>query len=113
MLNSNKVILGGTPVDLMDSGPALERILARAAGGHGLRPLGVASVNLDHLHHFGTGGRWAGTLHADPASTVDWLYLLDGAPWFPSHSGSPGIGGRDWPGAILPRLSWSRLSSSG
>ena len=113
MLNSNKVILGGTPVDLMDSGPALERILARAAGGHGLRPLGVASVNLDHLHHFGTGGRWAGTLHADPASTVDWLYLLDGAPLV---SQSQRLTGHRWPrlaGAILPRLSWSRLSSSG
>jgi exopolysaccharide biosynthesis WecB/TagA/CpsF family protein len=103
MLNSNKVILGGTPVDLMDSEPALERILARAAGGHGLRPLGVASVNLDHLHHFGTGGRWAGTLHADPASTVDWLYLLDGAPLV---SQSQRLTGHRW-----PRLAGSDLAS--
>ena len=103
MLNSNKVILGGTPVDLMDPEPALERILARAAGGHGLRPLGVASVNLDHLHHFGTGGRWAGTLHADPASTVDWLYLLDGAPLV---SQSQRLTGHRW-----PRLAGSDLAS--
>ena len=79
-LDRSKVILGGTPVDLMEPEPALERIIARATDGAGLPPLGVASVNLDHLHHFGTGGRWAGTLHADPASGVDWLYLLDGAP---------------------------------
>ena len=103
MLDSNKVILGGTPVDLMDPEPALERILARAAGGHGLRPLGVASVNLDHLHHFGTGGRWAGTLHADPASTVDWLYLLDGAPLV---SQSQRLTGHRW-----PRLAGSDLAS--
>ena len=102
-LGKNRVILGGTPVDLMDPEPALERILARAAGGGGLRPLGVASVNLDHLHHFGTGGRWAGTLHADPASTVDWLYLLDGAPLV---SQSQRLTGHRW-----PRLAGSDLAS--
>jgi exopolysaccharide biosynthesis WecB/TagA/CpsF family protein len=76
---ADKVVLGGAPVDLVDPEAALDVILDRAAGPGG-RPLAVASVNLDHLHHFGTGGRWAGTLHADPASTADWLYLLDGAP---------------------------------
>ncbi|MCB5292595.1 WecB/TagA/CpsF family glycosyltransferase [Arthrobacter sp. SO3] len=103
MLDSNKVILGGTPVDLMDPEPALERILARAADGSGQKPLGVASVNLDHLHHFGTGGRWAGTLHADPSSTVDWLYLLDGAPLV---SQSQRLTGHRW-----PRLAGSDLAS--
>lgn len=101
-LDTNKVILGGTPVDLMDPEPALELILARA-GRRGLPPLGVASVNLDHLHHFGTGGRWAGTLHADPASTVDWLYLLDGAPLV---SQSQRLTGHRW-----PRLAGSDLAS--
>lgn len=103
MLANTKVILGGTPVDLMDPEPALERILERAGGGRGLRPLGVASVNLDHLHHFGTGGRWAGTLHADPASTVEWLYLLDGAPLV---SQSQRLTGHRW-----PRLAGSDLAS--
>jgi exopolysaccharide biosynthesis WecB/TagA/CpsF family protein len=87
----------------MEPEPALERILARVTDGHGLPPLGVASVNLDHLHHFGTGGRWAGTLHADPASAVDWLYLLDGAPLV---SQSQRITGHRW-----PRLAGSDLAS--
>ncbi|MEV7132763.1 WecB/TagA/CpsF family glycosyltransferase [Arthrobacter sp. NPDC093128] len=100
--DTSKVILGGTPVDLMDSGPALDLILARAEK-EGLPPLGVASVNLDHLHHFGAGGRWEGTLHADPASTVDWLYLLDGAPLV---SQSQRLTGHRW-----PRLAGSDLAS--
>jgi exopolysaccharide biosynthesis WecB/TagA/CpsF family protein len=101
-LGSSKAILGGTPVDLMDPEPALELILERAARG-GDRPLAVASVNLDHLNHFGTGGRWAGTLHADPASAVDWLYLLDGAPLVAQ---SQRLTGRRW-----PRLAGSDLAS--
>ena len=101
-LDSSRVILGGTPVDLMDPEPALELILARAAGG-GARPLAVASVNLDHLNHFGTGGRWAGTLHADPASDLEWLYLLDGAPLVAQ---SQRLTGRRW-----PRLAGSDLAS--
>ena len=101
-LDADKVILGGTPVDLMDPEPALELILARA-GQRGLPPLGVASVNLDHLHHFGAGGRWEGTLHADPASTVDWLYLLDGAPLVAQ---SQRLTGHRW-----PRLAGSDLAS--
>ncbi|QCB96125.1 WecB/TagA/CpsF family glycosyltransferase [Arthrobacter sp. PAMC25564] len=101
-LGSSRVILGGTPVDLMDPEPALELILARAARG-GIPPLAVASVNLDHLNHFGTGGRWAGTLHADPASAVEWLYLLDGAPLVAQ---SQRLTGRRW-----PRLAGSDLAS--
>lgn len=101
-LDNTKVILGGTPVDLMDPESALELILTRAAcGGH--RPLAVASVNLDHLNHFGTGGRWAGTLHEDPASAAEWLYLLDGAPLV---SQSQRLTGRRW-----PRLAGSDLAS--
>jgi exopolysaccharide biosynthesis WecB/TagA/CpsF family protein len=98
----SKVILGGTPVDLMDSGPALELILRRAAL-RGPRPLAVASVNLDHLNHFGMGGRWSGTLHADPGSVVDWVYLVDGAPLV---SQSQRLTGHRW-----PRLAGSDLAS--
>ncbi|MCB5283062.1 MULTISPECIES: WecB/TagA/CpsF family glycosyltransferase [Micrococcaceae] len=98
-----QVILGGTPVDLMESEAAVERILARVREGGGNPPLGVASVNLDHVHHFGTGGRWSGTLHANPASRVDWLYFLDGAPLV---SQSQRITGRRW-----PRLAGSDLAA--
>jgi exopolysaccharide biosynthesis WecB/TagA/CpsF family protein len=101
-VDTRKVILGGTPVDLMDPESALEMILARAVHG-GDRPLAVASVNLDHLNHFGTGGRWAGTLHADPASAVDWVSLLDGAPLV---SQSQRLTGRRW-----PKLAGSDLAS--
>ena len=101
-LAGSKVVLGGTPVDLMDSGPALELILRRAAV-RGPRPLAVASVNLDHLNHFGTGGRWSGTLHADPGSVVDWVYLVDGAPLVTQ---SQRLTGRRW-----PRLAGSDLAS--
>lgn len=99
---SSKVVLGGTPVDLMESGPALDLILRRAAR-RGPRPLAVASVNLDHLNHFGTGGRWSGTLHADPGSVVDWVHLVDGAPLV---SQSQRLTGRRW-----PRLAGSDLAS--
>ncbi|MGO4230583.1 WecB/TagA/CpsF family glycosyltransferase [Arthrobacter sp. YAF34] len=101
-VDTSKVILGGTPVDLMDPEAALEMILGRAVRSED-RPLAVASVNLDHLNHFGAGRRWAGTLHDDPASAVDWLYLLDGAPLVAqSHR----LTGRRW-----PRLAGSDLAS--
>ena len=81
---------------------ALDLILRRAAQ-QGPRPLAVASVNLDHLNHFGAGGRWAGTLHADPGSVVDWVHLVDGAPLV---SQSQRLTGRRW-----PRLAGSDLAS--
>ncbi|MDQ0636121.1 exopolysaccharide biosynthesis WecB/TagA/CpsF family protein [Arthrobacter pascens] len=73
------VILAGTPVNLMEFEPAVSLIMNRAMSDERTR-LAVVSVNLDHLHHFGVRGRWAGTLHSDPASTLEWLYLLDGSP---------------------------------
>jgi exopolysaccharide biosynthesis WecB/TagA/CpsF family protein len=100
--NGNKVMLGGTPVDLMETESAMSIILERASGCH-QRPLGVASVNLDHLTHFGNGGRWEGTLHANPGSCVEWLYLLDGAPLV---SQSQRLTGHRW-----PRLAGSDLAA--
>lgn len=99
---SSKVVLGGTPVDLMEPEPALELILRRAADRR-RPPLAVASVNLDHLNHFGTGGRWSGTLHADPGSLVEWVHLVDGAPLV---SQSQRLTGHSW-----PRLAGSDLAS--
>lgn len=71
------VNLGGAPVGLMDFGDALAEIMGRATSA-GRPPLGVCSANLDHIGHFGTGGRWVGTL--DVPSSMEWLTLVDGAP---------------------------------
>lgn len=75
-----QVTLCGCPVDLMDLDDAVATI-AGVRRGDGSAPLGVASVNLDHVHHFGDGGRWHGVLEQAAAQgTVRWLSLLDGAP---------------------------------
>ncbi|TDT76566.1 exopolysaccharide biosynthesis WecB/TagA/CpsF family protein [Arthrobacter sp. AG258] len=68
--------LGGVRVDLMSREDALAAIMERAAGAPET-PLGVLSANLDHVNHFGTGGRWEGTLEIPQ---LEWLTLLDGAP---------------------------------
>ncbi|MFJ4226875.1 WecB/TagA/CpsF family glycosyltransferase [Paenarthrobacter nicotinovorans] len=76
------VNLGGVAVKLMDFQPAIEEILGRASGVNA-PPLGVCSANLDHIRHFGSGGRWAGTLEQsgpEQPGGVDWLTLIDGAP---------------------------------
>ncbi|RWW98967.1 MULTISPECIES: WecB/TagA/CpsF family glycosyltransferase [Paenarthrobacter] len=70
------VNLGGVRVDLLDAASALEAIAARAASA-GAPALGVCSANLDHIRHFGVGGRWSGTLESPG---VEWLTLIDGSP---------------------------------
>jgi exopolysaccharide biosynthesis WecB/TagA/CpsF family protein len=79
---ATRVTLAGTAVDLMDAAEAL-----RIIEGHwhldDATPLAVCSVNLDHVHHFGSGGRWHGTgsHHAAPGGRpIEWLNLVDGAP---------------------------------
>ncbi len=75
----------GLTVDLVDRDEVLDIVRTRAQSDH-LPPLAVASLNLDHIHHFGPGGRWAGTLDRARGSlvslpgAVDWLNLIDGAP---------------------------------
>ncbi|MDQ0147744.1 WecB/TagA/CpsF family glycosyltransferase [Pseudarthrobacter niigatensis] len=61
------------------------------ASGAGSVPLCVLSANLDHLNHFGVGGRWEGSLDVAP---LEWLTLLDGAPLV-SRAGE--LTGRHWP----------------
>lgn len=90
------VVLGGVPVDLMSRDQALSAVMEHAAAGH--HPLGVLSANLDHLTHFGAGGRWAGSL--DEAH-VEWLTLLDGAPLVAKA--------REVSGTPWPRLAGSDL----
>ena len=79
-----RVALAGIPVDLLELHDALNLIL-----DHALHPrnqvLGVLSINLDHLHHFGASPRATrdGRQEAIDLGTegkVRWLRLLDGAP---------------------------------
>lgn len=66
----------GTDVHLVDESQALELIMA-AAERPGKYGLAVASINLDHIHHFGrssTGARFGS------GESVEWLNLIDGAP---------------------------------
>jgi len=77
-------------VDLMGREEAVTAIVERAIAG-GPKPLGVLSANLDHLNHFGAGGRWENTLDM---AAVEWLTLLDGAPLVAK---SEELTGRQWP----------------
>jgi exopolysaccharide biosynthesis WecB/TagA/CpsF family protein len=86
-----RVVLGGTDVDLRSRAEALEEILG-AAREPGPAPLGVASANLDHVHHFGAHGRWAAAL--EPSPDVRWLSLLDGHPLV---ARTRGLGVGEWP----------------
>ncbi|WP_203135824.1 WecB/TagA/CpsF family glycosyltransferase [Microbacterium sp. JZ31] len=66
----------GVPIHLVTAEPALH-LIAEAAERRPARPLAVASINLDHLHHFGR--------HTNPEASpaggpVEWLNLIDGAP---------------------------------
>ncbi|HEX5860061.1 MAG TPA: WecB/TagA/CpsF family glycosyltransferase, partial [Microbacterium sp.] len=70
----------GTPVHLVDRGTALSLIAAAARHTSG-RSLGVASINLDHLHHFGASRRERRPARTGArSSAVEWLNLVDGAP---------------------------------
>ena len=79
-LGSTTMSVDGITVDLVDARSALAAIAA-ASRHETPRPVGVVSVNLDHVHHFGA-------THAltHPSSAfvdrheVDWLDLIDGAP---------------------------------
>lgn len=93
------VRLGGAAVDLLTSEEARDLIIGRAIA-QGVPPLAVASANLDHVNHFGHGGRWAGTPRSTPK--LEWLTLLDGAPLVAK---SCQLTGEHW-----PRLAGSDLA---
>lgn len=72
--------IDGGAVHLID-GQVAGVAIADAASHHTLRPLGVASINLDHVHYFGRSQRAA--RHEPPfveSGQVEWLNLIDGAP---------------------------------
>lgn len=84
-------VLGGTNVDLRWFDEAVLEITAAAT--HPKRnPLAVVSANLDHVMHFGAGGRWGGTL--DRTDSIEWLTLLDGAPL---RAKANQLTGQEWP----------------
>lgn len=70
--------MGGVAIDL----GTLEDVSAmidRTVADPQLPAIAVASVNLDHIHHFGAGGAaYAKALRDTPA--LHWQVLLDGAP---------------------------------
>lgn len=73
------VLIDRVPVHLVSEDEALQIIL-QAAISHPTDPLGVASINLDHVHHFG-GSRTQCDEHGRSGADSDiWLNLIDGAP---------------------------------
>lgn len=77
MLELKSLEIDGTDVHLVQQSQALEIIIAAVAGPLRKSPLAVASINLDHIHHFGlssTGSRFGAT------GSYEWLNLIDGAP---------------------------------
>ena len=69
------MIVSSVPTHLLTEDTALDLIEAHWASDEG-RSLGVASINLDHVHHFGERGAWHGAL----GDSIAWLNLIDGAP---------------------------------
>jgi N-acetylglucosaminyldiphosphoundecaprenol N-acetyl-beta-D-mannosaminyltransferase len=84
-----EVVLGGVRVDLVTESQILSEIEARLrltswGAGNGkppsrILPLAIASANIDHIHHFGVGGRHAGSIDQIGRSVI-WRVLLDGSP---------------------------------
>ncbi len=79
-----RVRLGGCPTDLLSRADALALIMDSARGDHP-ETLGVVSINLDHVHHFGSAQIEVGperrrAIESLSATGVRWITLLDGAP---------------------------------
>lgn len=95
-----RIVLGGVAVDLRERDEAITYVSERAGTPHNV-PLVVASINLDHIHHFGTGSRWHGMLDdairpaaAGQTAPLEWFNLVDGAP---IASQARRLTGRPWP----------------
>lgn len=93
-----QVNLAGVVTDLLERNDALEVIIDAARGGSD-EVLGVASINLDHIHHFGSGkplqsGSTPSQYGPRAPQHVRWLNLLGGAP-LGKRAGE--LTGRQWP----------------
>ncbi|MEJ3403948.1 WecB/TagA/CpsF family glycosyltransferase [Rathayibacter sp. YIM 133350] len=74
-----RISLAGSSIDLREFDEAIDFITRRAMTPD-TPPLAVASINLDHIHHFGAGSAWSGVLDAREHAQLEWLKLIDGAP---------------------------------
>lgn len=104
LVPERRITLGGVPVDVRGFDEAVDLIASRPLA-HETTPLAVASINLDHIHHFGTGSKW-GTSLIPPTRPpthppVEWLNLIDGAPI--------AVRARQLVGENCPRLAGSDL----
>jgi len=111
---TTRIVLGGCEVDLVGRAEALAEIDLRAGAVDG-PPLAVVSVNLDHVHHFGSGARWHGALDAGSSTGLRWLNLIDGAPLASqaariTGASWPRLAGSDLAGAILDQAEHSDVS---
>jgi N-acetylglucosaminyldiphosphoundecaprenol N-acetyl-beta-D-mannosaminyltransferase len=89
----SRIVLGGAPVDLRHQEDVVAAVDERLRGAGPAVPLAIGSANLDHVHHFGTGGHAAADM--DPAGACpQWLVLLDGTPMVRRASQ---LAGRPWP----------------
>lgn len=97
MIGIPRMSVAGFLVHLMSRDAAVGAIVDRWRS-MGPPPLGVASINLDHVHHFGS----AGSSHlARNSGRVEWLDLIDGAPI--------AAAARRLTGVVWPRLAGSDL----
>ncbi|RLK47937.1 WecB/TagA/CpsF family glycosyltransferase [Microbacterium telephonicum] len=94
---SQTIAIGGSPVHLVDERQA-RRVIARAMHETDAAPLGVCSVNLDHVHHFAKSGD---SFASD--DRVRWMNLIDGAPI--------AVQARKMTGIAYPRLAGSDIIS--
>ncbi|MDQ0894283.1 WecB/TagA/CpsF family glycosyltransferase [Agromyces ramosus] len=112
---TTRLRLGGVPVDLIRLDEAIGEISARFTDAS-RRPLGVASINLDHIHHFGDARGGAGQpLHSGEAAPVEWLNLVDGAPIAAAarritRADWPRLAGSDLIDALLDRAEAAHVS---
>lgn len=83
------MLVSGAAVERLTAEQTLARVRPRTI--EGAEPLGIGSVNLDHLHHFRD--------QPSSESPVRWLWLADGAP----------IARR---GARLARVRWPRVTGA-
>jgi N-acetylglucosaminyldiphosphoundecaprenol N-acetyl-beta-D-mannosaminyltransferase len=100
MASVRRLVAGGTSLHLLDQEDLLAILVGRLR--EPCRPMVLASSNLDHLTHFGRGGRYP-----DPAldRDVDWLVTADGRPIVLA---ARRLTGRAWPqlagSDLLPTL---------